>query len=213
MKTDIIKTVMGDNAKQRNIFTATIIAGLLFGFVSGRVWSERNTVKNMIAETKTATTTLIAKALTASTGVIAVKKETPVVTKKVEVKPITAQKPTPVKNEKPVIAVKPFTGNTIILSGTTAGNTVSLAKASLSQDSWIVIREDAGGEFGKAIGAGWFPKGLNEKISVELLRSTEVGKKYYAVLYTDAGDHKFSSKINKLVTENGEAVSQVFIAK
>jgi len=212
MKTDIIKTVMGDNAKQRNIFTATIIAGLLFGFVSGRVWSERSTVRTIIAETKTATTTLIAKALTASTGVIAIKKETPAVIKKVEVKPILAEKPTPIKNEKPV-AVKPFTGNTIILSGTTAGNTISLAKALLSQDSWIVIREDAGGEFGKAIGAGWFPKGLNEKISVELLRNTEAGKKYYAVLYTDAGDHKFSSKINKLVTENGEAVSQVFIAK
>ncbi len=215
MKIDLVKTVMGDNSKQRNIFAATIIAGLLFGFVSGRIWSERNTVKTIIAETKTATTTLIAKALTASTGAVAInKKETPVTVKKMETKPIVVVKSTPIKQkEKQVLSVKRSTGNTIILSGNTAGNTVSLSKASLSQDSWIVIREDVDGEFGKALGAGWFPKGLNEKITVELLRNTETGKKYYAVLYTDAGDHKFSSKVNKLVTENGETTSQVFIAK
>lgn len=115
---------------------------------------------------------------------------------------------------KSVIAKSETSGtNSITLSEQSAGNVVSVTKVSLANDSWVVIHEDANGEFGNILGAGWFPKGNNENVVIELLRGTDADKKYYAVLYTDDGDKKFDAKADRPITENGKAVLQVFMAK
>jgi hypothetical protein len=103
--------------------------------------------------------------------------------------------------------------NALTLSEQVAGNVVSIAQVSLSENSWVVIHEDANGELGNILGAGWFPKGISENVSIELLRGTKADKKYYAILYTDDGDKKFDSKADRPITENGKDVLQVFMAK
>ena len=103
--------------------------------------------------------------------------------------------------------------DSIALSEQGAGNVVFVNKAVFTKDSWIVVHEDRDGEFGNILGAGWFPKGTNENVTVELLRGTEADKKYYAVVYNDDGDKKFDAKIDAPITENGKAIQQAFTVK
>ena len=103
--------------------------------------------------------------------------------------------------------------DSIVLSEQGAGNIVFVNKAVFTKDSWIVIHEDKNGNFGNILGAGWFPKGVNENVTVELLRGTETDKKYYAVLYNDDGDKKFDAKTDKPITENGKTIQQTFTVK
>ena len=54
-------------------------------------------------------------------------------------------------------------------------------------------------------------RGHMKNISVELLRNTEEGGTYYAVIYVDDGDKKFDHKIDLLATTaDGNPVMDVF---
>ncbi|MCX6736085.1 MAG: hypothetical protein NTZ13_03310 [Candidatus Parcubacteria bacterium] len=227
MKNKKTEVVAEDQNKQRNILIVTIIAGLLFGFSAGRMWTRRGVVEVAVKNNKVATTTLAAAVTSATTEkivkktvtpvkkVVAVKKETPAPVKKV----IAVKKEIPVpvkvvpKKETPVVAQKKTEGNFVSVSGQAAGSSVALSKVKIVKDGWVAIREDEEGEFGRILGAAWFPTGTNENVSVELLRNTQSGGKYYTVLYVDNGDHQFSTKTDILVMENGKPASQVFVTK
>lgn len=226
MKNEKTEVVSEDQNQQRNMLIVTVIAGLLFGFSAGRMWTRRGATEVAVKSNKVATTTLAAavtsavpekkaveKTPTPAKKVVAVKTETPAPAKKIVA--VKKEVPVPVKvvpkKETPVAAA--VEGNFISVSGQASGNSVALSKVKLLKDSWVAIREDVDGEFGRILGAAWFPTGTNKDVAVGLLRNTQAGKTYYAVLYVDNGDHQFSTKADVLVTENGKAASQVFVTK
>ena len=252
MKNEKTEVIAEDQNKQRNMLIVTIIAGLLFGFSAGRMWTRRGVVEVAVKNNKVATTTLAAavtsatpektvkKTVTPVKKVIAVKKETSAPVKKVvavkkeipvpvkvvakpasvlqptdsgKAKPASAKGYGEAKKEPPVVTQKKTEGNFVSVSGQAAGSSVALSKVKIVKDSWVAIREDSDGEFGRILGAAWFPTGTNENVSVELLRNTQSGEKYYTVLYVDNGDHQFNTKTDALVTENGKPASQVFVTK
>lgn len=81
--------------------------------------------------------------------------------------------------------------NAIIVENQPAGSRVFVKKAMFEEDGWVVIHEGNTSFIGNALGAARFDAGENSGV-VELLRNTEVGKMYRAILYRDNGDRTFS---------------------
>jgi len=74
-----------------------------------------------------------------------------------------------------------------------AGGGVIVASASLAQNGWIVVHEEIlDGVIGNALGAARKDAGVYTNITIELLRPTEAGRRYWATIYTDNGDKIFS---------------------
>ncbi len=95
-----------------------------------------------------------------------------------------------------------------------AGAVVTLGAFTMPVDNaWIVVHElNAGGTLGNALGASRYSKteGLIPK-TVELLRSTEAGKTYHVVLYSENGDRVFDLKEDALITtEGGDRIEDAF---
>ncbi|MFP4539770.1 MAG: hypothetical protein ACLFNN_02420 [Candidatus Paceibacterota bacterium] len=96
-----------------------------------------------------------------------------------------------------------------------AGNTVKISELSLSEDRWVVVREDREGELGNILGAKLFSKDDTEG-QMELLRETEAEKEYKVILYMVAErekdrDRRFdTARDMPLIKEEGETVSVSF---
>lgn len=84
-------------------------------------------------------------------------------------------------------------GVTISVSSQAPGTTVEVAKISLASSGWVVIHEESNGVPGKILGARRFEKGVHSG-NVELLRNTESGKIYFAVIHSDDQNHTFDYK-------------------
>ncbi len=80
--------------------------------------------------------------------------------------------------------------NVIHVRDQQAGEKVSVELVTLENTGWVVIHEDEGGALGNALGAQLFDSGSNTG-AVDLLRNTEGGKAYHAVLRQDDGDRAF----------------------
>ncbi|MFA5173109.1 MAG: hypothetical protein WC435_01750 [Candidatus Paceibacterota bacterium] len=92
-----------------------------------------------------------------------------------------------------------------------SGVSVFLSSVSLSTPSWIVIREDSNGKMGNILGALWLPQGSFTNQTVELLRETVPGSKYYALIFSDDGDKKFDQKIDlPFKDDDGEMIVSEF---
>jgi hypothetical protein len=78
----------------------------------------------------------------------------------------------------------------IFVKNQPAGFTVFVEKVTFEEGGWIVIHEGTASHIGNALGALRFYEGIHSG-TVELLRSTERGNMYRAVLYRDNGDKKF----------------------
>ncbi|MFP4022265.1 MAG: hypothetical protein ACLFNR_00475 [Candidatus Paceibacterota bacterium] len=98
-----------------------------------------------------------------------------------------------------------------------AGNTVKISELSLSEDRWVVVREDREGELGNILGAKLFSKDDTEG-QMELLRETEAEKEYNVILYMVAErekdrDRRFdTARDMPLIEEEGETESVSFKA-
>lgn len=78
---------------------------------------------------------------------------------------------------------------------------------------WVAIHEDREGKPGNILGATWLPVGESKEVKVELLRSMEAGKTYYAMLHDDDGDKKFNYKNDlSLPSATGEPIMVAFRA-
>lgn len=78
---------------------------------------------------------------------------------------------------------------------------------------WVAVHEDREGKPGNILGASWLPVGEHKDIKVELLRSMEAGKTYYAMLHDDDGDKKFNYKNDlSLPSSTGEPIMAAFRA-
>ncbi|MGM0482485.1 MAG: DUF7282 domain-containing protein [Patescibacteria group bacterium] len=96
-----------------------------------------------------------------------------------------------------------------------AGDTVFVSDMDLTESRWVVIHEDKDGELGNILGARLFPESATEG-NVDLLRETEEGKSYYAVLYmvaereNDEGRRFDTNRDVPLIKEEGEMKKILF---
>ena len=86
-------------------------------------------------------------------------------------------------------------GEAISVQDQPAGSYVMVASVTLSQDGWVAVRDGNG----RTLGAGWFAAGAHEAVQVPLLRNTEAGETYQALIYADNGDKVFDLKSDTLV--------------
>jgi len=79
----------------------------------------------------------------------------------------------------------------IVVKNQPAGFTVFVEKVTFGEGGWVVIHEGTASHIGNALGAVRFDSGSYSG-NVELLRATEKGKMYRAILYRDNGDREFN---------------------
>lgn len=100
--------------------------------------------------------------------------------------------------------------NIIIVTEQPAGNTVAVSLVTVEKESWVAVHEERNGKPGNILGAQLFSAGTNSGV-VELLRATDTGKTYYAVLRGDDGDRQFDyTKDLPLTDSTGKEISVPF---
>lgn len=184
------KSTETNNSKTQSAVVAALVIGLLVGFFIGRSWGEKSEVgdKAKMENVENASSTEKVE------GTTAVKEE---------VKEAPKQE---------MLSSGNTTGE-VSVADQVAGMTVQVSKVTLSDASWVVVREDTGNGMGNILGALWLPAGTKENASVELLRATEPNKNYFVALYTDNGDKKFDKMVDLPMAVDGKVVSGVFSAK
>ena len=91
--------------------------------------------------------------------------------------------------------------------------TVRVSFVALAASGWVVVREESDGRPGVILGAKRFDPGTGQTGEVELLRATEEGRVYFAVLHADDGDRQFDHTKDQAITDaQGNAVLVRFVA-
>jgi len=102
--------------------------------------------------------------------------------------------------------------NRIVMSDQYPGNVVYLNSAQFAAPGWVVIQADNAGTPGKILGQSYFEAGINPG-KITLSSSMVDGGTYYAVMYSDNGDKKFSATSDKaLVDASGNVILKIFHA-
>ncbi|OGG58009.1 hypothetical protein A2853_00745 [Candidatus Kaiserbacteria bacterium RIFCSPHIGHO2_01_FULL_55_17] len=113
----------------------------------------------------------------------------------------------PIAEDTPIIAAS---NESIDVADQPAGMGVKVRSATLVQVGWIAVR-DANG---RTLGAGRFEPGTHADVEVSLLRATEAGQSYQALIYVDDGDKAFDLHKDILVTgPDGSVAGDVFSAQ
>lgn len=94
-------------------------------------------------------------------------------------------------------------GEFVSIADQPAGTEVSVSQLNLSQPGWVAVRDSGG----RTLGAAWFDAGTQTHVSVPLLRGTESGQSYQALLYADDGDHQFDLHTDALITNSDGSVA------
>ncbi len=102
--------------------------------------------------------------------------------------------------------------NRVVMSDQYPGNVVYLSSAQFANPGWVVIQADNAGTPGKILGQTYFASGINPG-KITLSSPMIDGKTYYAVMYSDNGDAKFSITTDKpLMDASGNVIMKVFHA-
>lgn len=104
--------------------------------------------------------------------------------------------------------------NTLDVADQTSGMLVTISTVTLNEQGWVAIHEDSDGNPGRILGAALVFAGERNNVPVELLRATEAGKTYYAMLHADDGDKSFDiGKDLPIKDSSGNVVMVKFTAK
>ncbi len=102
--------------------------------------------------------------------------------------------------------------NAVEVNDQPAGDKVEITMVTISKAGWVVIHEDDNGASGRVLGARRYEPGIY-LAEVELLRPTESGKMYYAMLHLDDGDKEFNlNNDGPIKGEDGRVVMDSFKA-
>lgn len=129
--------------------------------------------------------------------------------------------PLPFNEERVEKNLEPRAGDVTVISGTNsllvenqrAGSSVEVQKGEFPEARWVVVRDmNDDGTLGNILGASWFPAGMHQNISVQLVRGTMGGEQYAAMLFADSnGDKKFDHKMDEPVKDSsGNIISAMF---
>lgn len=94
-------------------------------------------------------------------------------------------------------------GDAVSVQDQSAGNTVSVASATVPQTGWVAVRDGNG----RVLGAARLEAGSHMSVQVELLRATESGGRYQVLLYVDDGDKAFDIHKDTLIMNADGSVS------
>ncbi|MDR3571884.1 MAG: hypothetical protein P4L81_06910 [Candidatus Pacebacteria bacterium] len=86
-------------------------------------------------------------------------------------------------------------GNAVAVLNQAAGTSVMLKSVTLTEEGWVAIRDASG----RTLGAALFSAGTHADVTVPLLRPTEAGQNYQALIYFDDGSKTFSLKTETIV--------------
>jgi hypothetical protein len=86
-------------------------------------------------------------------------------------------------------------GNSVNVVGQAAGMSVAIRSVSLSEEGWVAIRDSSGATLGAAL----FAPGIHSDVSVPLLKPTQSGKNYQALIYFDDGTKTFDLNTETIV--------------
>ena len=104
-------------------------------------------------------------------------------------------------------------GNAIAVSDQAPGATVAVSFVTLAGSGWAVIHEERDGAPGAILGARRFDTGSGQSGTVELLRPTEEGRVYLAMLHGDDGDRQFDHTQDLPIRDpQGNAILMRFVA-
>jgi hypothetical protein len=104
-------------------------------------------------------------------------------------------------------------GAFIAVSDQLAGKVVIINSLVIGTPGWVAIRETSPAGFGNILGARRVDAGAWSTLPVELLRGTESGMFYHAVLYKDDGDGEFDHKADSIIEKDGRTYSVGFMAQ
>jgi len=99
---------------------------------------------------------------------------------------------------------------TISTNDQSAGDVVVVDSVVVSGTSWIAVRDLDNGEIGNILGAQRLEAGEYSDVEVELLRPTEAGEEYVAVIFEDDGDLAFDYESDATVVVDGSVVLDSF---
>lgn len=120
--------------------------------------------------------------------------------------PIPAPVPTPAPVTPPATMTPPVptantsSASTIIVQDQAAGRTVEIAQIKLDRVAWVAVHEETDATPGRILGAVRLHTG-NINGTIELLRATEAGKVYYAMLHINDDDGVFDHKKDVPMTD------------
>lgn len=88
----------------------------------------------------------------------------------------------------------------ISISDQVAGQLVTVSSATVSEPTWVAVREDNDGVGGVILGATLLPiAGTQTDVAVDLLVPTVSGYKYHINFYVDDGDQIFDNRLDTLL--------------
>lgn len=103
--------------------------------------------------------------------------------------------------------------NAIVVSDQAPGNTVVVSQVVFEKTGWAVVHEDRDGAPGNILGAQRFEAGTS-KGTIELLRGTVEGGKYYVMLHSDNGDGTFDHKVDLPIKDSdGNVIMGIFTVR
>lgn len=104
-------------------------------------------------------------------------------------------------------------GNTLAVNDQAPGNKVAVAMVNLVKDGWVAVHEELDAKPGNILGAQRFGAGAGQSGAVELLRPTEEGRVYFAMLHYDDGDRQFDHTKDLPITDpQGNIILMRFVA-
>ncbi|RJR14114.1 hypothetical protein C4585_00765 [Candidatus Parcubacteria bacterium] len=89
-----------------------------------------------------------------------------------------------------------------------ATSSVKISSVTFAETGWVAVRDDRGW----TLGAKRFEPGTHTDVIMTLLRATEAGQRYQALLYIDDGDGKFDLEKEILLTRSGGSVAGVMFS-
>lgn len=78
-----------------------------------------------------------------------------------------------------------------------AGSSVTLDQVVLKNEGWVAIHDSENGAAGRILGATLTAAGTQTSVAVPLIRATETGKTYIAMIHASNGDREFQFRENE----------------
>jgi len=101
----------------------------------------------------------------------------------------------------------------VMVSNQVAGGQVVIDSIVLPENAWVAVRKNDDGREGNTLGAKYFAKGTHANVIVKMVKPTEAGQSYWAVIVKDDGDIKYDRKTDANYTKTtGESVGAQFSA-
>jgi hypothetical protein len=89
------------------------------------------------------------------------------------------------------------------------GSIIFVSDVRLPNGGWVIIKKDSSGRPGNIVGAGYFDKTVN--VGEVAVPNTTEGEKYFALLYDDNGDERFTLSGDKpILNVQGEPIMTSF---